>query len=343
MVSKVAAGRVAEGGGIRVPRLGAARLLRPAGFDDLGLRRALGDRMLPLLVAAMAFLGALALGGSVGAAAIGRHWQSGAASVLTVQIPRPGAPAAEQGAPAAAGAEANRRDRVVALLAGTPGIVSARALSDSELADLLRPWLGAGAGQLSLPLPGVVEVHMADPAPDLAPIAARIEAAAPGTVIESHDLWVQRLATLARSLQACAWAVLALVAGVAAAVIMVATRAGLVARREAIEIVHALGATDGYIAGRFARRASGLAAAGGLIGAAAALPVLLGLAGLAAPFAGLQTVPTPDPAAGAVVARALAAFPPPLWVALPALPVIASLIGFVTAHATVRSWLRRLP
>ena len=47
----------------------------PAGFDDLGLRRALGDRMLPLLVAAMAFLAALAVAGSAGAAALVRHWQ----------------------------------------------------------------------------------------------------------------------------------------------------------------------------------------------------------------------------------------------------------------------------
>ena len=36
-------------------------LLRPAGFDELGLKRALSDRIIPLLVAAMAFLAALAL------------------------------------------------------------------------------------------------------------------------------------------------------------------------------------------------------------------------------------------------------------------------------------------
>ena len=48
------------------------RRLRPARFDDLGLRRALGDRMLPLLVAAMTFLAALALAGSAAAAALGR-------------------------------------------------------------------------------------------------------------------------------------------------------------------------------------------------------------------------------------------------------------------------------
>jgi cell division transport system permease protein len=32
-----------------------------------------------------------------------------------------------------------------------------------------------------------------------------------------------------------------------------------------------------------------------------------------------------------------------LWLALPLLPLIAAAIGYLTAQATVRSWLRRLP
>ena len=122
---------------------------------------------------------------------------------------------------------------------------------------------------------------------------------------------------------------------VAVAVVMVATRAGLSARREAIEIVHGLGATDGFIAGRFARRATWLAASGALGGAGLALPVLLGLVGLAAPFAGGAA---PD-GVGALAA----AMPPPLWLGLPALPLLAAAIGWITAQATVRRWLRRLP
>ena len=64
--------------------------LRPAGFDELGLRQALDDRMLPALVAAMAFLAALGLAGFVAAASLAHHWQNGAASTLTVQVPDPG-------------------------------------------------------------------------------------------------------------------------------------------------------------------------------------------------------------------------------------------------------------
>ncbi|HVC63113.1 MAG TPA: cell division protein FtsX [Acetobacteraceae bacterium] len=302
--------------------------LRPAGFDELGLRRALADRVLPFLVAAMALLAALALAGWVGAASLARHWQEGAGAALTVQVPRPAEPAAQGGG--------TRLGRVLALLAGSPGIASAHALTAPELDALLRPWLGAASGHVAVPLPAVIAVRLSQSDVDVAPLAARLDAAAPGTLTESHDMWIRRLARLTRSLQACAGMALVLVAAVAAAVIAVATRAGLASRREAIEIVHGLGATDGYIAARFAGRVTLLAAAGGMAGALLALPMLLTLAILAAPFAGAATAPNSP-------AQALAALPTALWLAFPGLPAAAAAIGFITAQGTVRWWLRRLP
>lgn len=306
--------------------------LRPAGFDELGLRRALGFGMLPLLVAAMAFLAAMALAGWVGAATLARHWRSGAGSALTAEVPDPAAP--RPGA-----RSGTRLAAVLADLRADPAIVEARPLGDAELARLLRPWLGAAPAALGVPLPAVVAVHLADPPPDppaLAALAARLARDAPGTVLETQGAWVDRLLALARSLQASAAAALAVVVAVAAAVIAVATRAGLAARREAIEIIHGLGATDAYVAGSFAARATMLAAAGAVVGAVAALPVLLALARIAAPVTGAA-----QPGPG--LAGLLAALPAPLWLLLPGLPLAAAGIGFLTAQVTVRRWLRRLP
>lgn len=284
--------------------------------------------MLPFLVGAMAFLAALALAGWVGAASLARDWQQGAGASLTVQVPKPDAPATEPGA--------TRVQRVLTLLNGTPGVARAHALTGQQLSNLLRPWLGAGASQLTIPLPGVVAVRLAESGMDLGPLTQRLEQAAPGTLVESHDVWMRRLAVLARSLQACAGVALLLVAVIAAAVIAVATRAGLATRREAIEIVHGLGATDGYIARRFAARATRLAAAGGLAGAVVAMPVLVTLASLAAPFAGA-------PGATASPVWVFMALPPMLWLLLPGLPLTAAAIGYATAQGTVRRWLQRLP
>ena len=305
------------------------RSLRPAGFDDLGLRRALSDRMLPLLVAAMAFLAALALAGWFGTAALSHHWEQGAGTSLTVQVPQAADPSAR--------GDQTRLAAVLALLTGTPGVASAHALTDQELGDLLRPWLGQGMERLAIPIPAVIAVRLTDSASNLDPLSRRLSEAAPGALVEDHGVWIRRLTILARSLQACAALALLLVAGVAAAVIAVATRAGLSTRREAIEIVHGLGATDRYIAGRFAGRATLLAAAGGAAGACAALPILLILAHMAAPFGG-ETGGASD-----TLVDALGALPVPLWLALTCLPGSAAAIGYATAHGTVRRWLRRLP
>ena len=302
--------------------------------------------MLPVLVAAMAFLAALALAGSAGASALVRHWQEGAATAVTIQVPTPTQPLPREGdAP-----EQTRLDRVLALLHAAPGVAQARALSSAELTALLRPWLGSGDAGQALPLPAVIRVRLADTGPDLTALQDDLAAAVPGTLVESHGAWVQRLAVLARSLQACAWLALAVVAAVAAAVVMVGVRTGLLARRDSIEIVHGLGATDGYIARRFAARATLLAGLGGLGGALAAVPVLLALAALAAPFvagapdAAPKLAPTvAGTGLAAVWLASLRTLPTALMFGLPALPVATSVIGFLTAQATVRSWLRRLP
>jgi cell division transport system permease protein len=287
----------------------------------------------PLLVAAMAFLAALAMAGWFGTAALSRHWQQGAGASLTVQVP--------QGSDPSARGQQTRLTAVLAVLTETPGVANARALSDQELSALLKPWLGEGAERLAIPIPAVIAVRLVDRDEDLRALSHRLGDVAPGTLVEDHGIWIRRLAVLARSLQACAGLALLLVACVAAAVIAVATRAGLSTRREAIEIVHGLGATDSFIARRFAGRATFLAATGAAGGALLALPVLLALARMSAPFVG-EAGPDLGGASG-MMRDMLGTLPAPLWLALPCLPLGAAAIGYATAHGAVRRWLRRLP
>jgi len=298
---------------------------RPRGADDLGLKRALSDRLLPLLVAAMVFLAALALAGVIAASALARHWQGGAASLMTIQVPQP--ESATPGGP-------SRAEAVASLLKATPQI-EAHRLSADDLATLLRPWLGTEGAPLALDLPAVFEVRLLGAA---APqnLAERLTNTAPGTLVEHNSVWFDRLGVLARSLQASAALALAVVCLVATAVVSVATRAGLAARREAIDIVHGLGATDRMIAGHFARRITFLVLCGAVLGLALAIPLLLGLATLTAPFA-------PDQPPSGPVPDVLGTLPPLLWSLLPALPLTAAAIGWLTAQATVRGWLAGLP
>jgi cell division transport system permease protein len=294
--------------------------LRPRGADDLGLRRALSDRLLPFLVGAMVFLAALAGAGRVAATALSTHWQGGAGPAVTIQVPDP-----DGAAPSG-----KRADAVSALLGP-----AARRLSAMEVAGLLQPWLGDDVAQLASALPAVFVLN------GVLPVGARerLALAAPGTLVDHDAAWQARLEALAVSLQGCVDLALGVVACVAAAVVAVTTRAGLGARRDAIGIVHGLGATDGMIAGRFSARITWLAGAGGALGAALAVPVLLRLALLAAPFQPAMQVGS----GRGWLANLLASLPPQTWAWLAALPPTAACIGWLTAQATVRGWLSRLP
>jgi cell division transport system permease protein len=74
------------------------------------------------------------------------------------------------------------------------------------------------------------------------------------------------------------------------------------------------------------------------------MPVLVTLAGLAAPFtAGPKATDVAPAAAFMSLGSFVTALPTAIWVSLAALPVGAAAIGFLTAQGTVRRWLRRMP
>ncbi|HYP64122.1 MAG TPA: FtsX-like permease family protein [Acidocella sp.] len=290
--------------------------------DDLGLREALADRLLPMLVAAMSFLAALGLAGTLASASLAASWQNQASGTLTIQVPQPNDPDIS--------GKSTRLAVVQAALGSTPGVTNPQVMSEADENALLTPWLGENATQLGLQMPAVISASWAGPgAPDA--LSGALNKIAPGTLVDAGAIWAARVAALTGSLQTCAAAVLVIVALVAAAVVAVAARAGLAQRRDTIAIVHGLGALDGDIADRFASRATLLVVMGAIIGTIAALPVLAWLSALAAPFAG----PNGN--------NALFSLPLPLWLSLPILPLGAAGIGWVTAQITVRRWLRGLP
>lgn len=271
--------------------------------------------LLPSLVLAVSLLGAIALGGALGAAALADRWEDGANAAITVQMP--------DNNPA-------RLNAVLVAIRGMPEVADAQAMDQARLATLLRPWLGEVP---ALPLPAVIELKLRVLLRDPHEFANRLAVVAPGAAIETQGVWVARLVEVARRVEQLALAGLALVILVAVSVVVVAVRAGVAALQPAIAVLHELGATDGDIAGRFARRVSLLAGFGALLGVGLAVPVLVGFAGLAAPVmgrlppAGLHDLPWNSVP----------------WASLAAVPLAAVLLGWLTTQAAVRRWLRRLP
>jgi len=268
----------------------------------------------------MAFLAALALGGALIANRSAESWQGGLTGRLSVQILPQGA------APPDAEIAAALR-----LLRATPGVVYAAALSDEDNLALIEPWLGSDTLIEALPFPRLIDVQLAPGAViDTQRLAAQLAAVAPHSVLDDHGRWVERLQGAAGAVVFGALAILALIAVATAASVAFATRAGLAAHRDIVELLHLMGAQDKFIARAFEWHYF----VGALI--AAALGALAAGAGFAA--------------AGGLDEFGLSAvsFLPPLGLEMKELPWLlavpagAALIAWGTARLSVLSALHEL-
>lgn len=286
--------------------------------SDLPLDRDAAGLFLPAIIGFMVFLAALALAGSMAVDNLLAHWQGTIEAAFTVQL-RP-----VEGEDA--GAAASRRNRALAALAGVPGIEGATLLSEADKARLLEPWLGADAARLDLPLPDLIAVTAAPgSAIDLPALTAKLQAASPGASIDDHGRWRDAIARITRAANLALLGLLLLIGLAASLTVVFVARAGLAAHRRVIEILHLVGAHDGYIAGQFQRHALSRGLLGGFIGAGAAAGVFLAaehwLPGLAGGDLTLH---------------------PLQWAALALLPVAAALLAMATARYTVLRSLRRI-
>jgi len=278
------------------------------------------NRFLPWIVALMVFLAALALAGGLVLDAGVARWRAGQSEKLTVQLPPPDRVA--EGA--------RRVAAVLRALDRVPDVAEARALKRDELVALLEPWLGRGNVAPDLPLPRLIDVTLAPGTSiDSRALERRLAAVVPGTVVEDHARWLDRLAAAARAAQAVALAIVAAIGLAAVGTVVFTTRTSLAVHHDAIEILHLMGAQDSFVARAFARRALWLGLRGGLIG--------LGLAALA--MSAMRYF------AGAIEAPLLPrlALDPAGLAALAALPVASALIAMLTARVTVLRTLARMP
>lgn len=286
--------------------------------SELPLERDAAHRYLPWIIAVMVYLAALALAGTLVLDAAVARWGQGLRGTLTVQItPEAGV---DGDATVAAALE---------LLRETPGVARAEALSREEISGLLEPWLGPGNLAPELPVPRLIDVRLApDARPDLEALAERLAAAAPGARLDDHAIWLDKVVTLAFSVQLVAAAVVALITGAAVAIVVFATRAGLAVHHDVIEVLHLIGAHDAYIAGQFQTQALLLGLRGGFIGLGLAALTILTLSRLAAALEG-----------GLLPGLALGGGG---WTVLAVLPLMAALITTLTARATVLRALGRM-
>lgn len=307
--------------------------------DGLKLHRALPGQYLIPLVAAMAFLAALSIAGAYASQQLANRWSAGAASTVILQIPPPSnAPISDTQTTSPPPAQ-TKVQLVLALLSKSKELASVHQLTDKEIDELLAPWLHESIQSFALPIPIVIELHLKNDPPLSDTLQKSLKEIVPDISIEQSNFWNQRLNALANSLQTSAFLALLIVISVAATVIALSTRNGLIQCRQTIEILHNLGASDTYIALRFASRSAYLASIGGAIGSIFSIPLLLFLTYLCLPF---SSDPNWQALSNASWFYFLITTPFQLFALFILLPICNYFIGWITTTIIVYFWLRHL-
>ena len=280
-------------------------------------------RTLVMAMTVMCYLAVLAAGGLVLINRSVEAWTGDLAREITVQL-----------------REIQGRDmetdlaKASEILKAAPGIIKVNVLDQKAAIDLLEPWIGGIEGLEDLPVPRLIAVQIdPDHQPDFAALEIALRNQVPGVSLDTHKRWQAELTRMARVLTMLAYAILILIGLCTIAIVVFATRAALEANREVVEVLHLVGARDSFIArqvwGRFLK--TGLSA--GIIG------LLLGILTF---FLAAGAAPESFAAIAQEFLSHSSTHLTQNYLALAAVPLVATLICLITSRMTLMRILKSL-
>ncbi|MGA9658821.1 MAG: ABC transporter permease [Asticcacaulis sp.] len=203
-------------------------------------------------------------------------WSRDIRAEITVQVRPTGL---ESGSVAAA--------KAAEILAGVKGVGQVTALEPERARELIKPWLGDAIID-DLPIPNLVEVTLDPHQP--ATLHALSEALAARDIdasIDDHSTWLKDIEHSALTIRLISIGIFLIIFSATAAVVGFATRAGLTARANIVEVLSLCGASDTFVAERFQYRFARMTFESGLLGAllAAGVMTLIKVTGSSQSFA----------------------------------------------------------
>ncbi|QQM32527.1 ABC transporter permease [Martelella lutilitoris] len=208
------------------------------------------------VIAIMAFLACLTLGGVSMVRATAASWQGGISREVTIQI-KP----------------AEGRDMNQALLTARDvalqfvGTIDGQVVDEAATERLLEPWLGTGLDFDELPVPRLVIVTIDENnPPDFAAMATALELAVPGAYLDDHRAWVNRLSAMADATTTIGVSIMALVFSAMVLTVVFATRGALSGSRDIVEVLHFVGAEGSFVARQFQNHFLNVALKGASLG-----------------------------------------------------------------------------
>lgn len=293
---------------------------------DLPLNKASGTGFLVLLIGLMTFLAMLALAASFALSAMTDRWSSGLENNVTVELP------AEKPDGSIFSTEEIKQQaiRVNQMLAAHPAVTATHPLTDEEIRDLVRPWLGEDLLLSKVPLPGLIAVELQETDPKTVRLLEnKLKEINERARIDTHEEWLTDLLRFTGALQFAA-ALLTLIIGLTTVTAIAGgVRSRMAVHHAEVELLHLMGASDNYISRQFQRYSLALAFQGaffGVIGGGCALATIGWISG----EMGVNLLPEFRLSGLQIAILAI-------------LPVLVAMIATATARQTVLKVLGKMP
>jgi len=213
-----------------------------------------------VVIAIMAFLACLTLGGVSMVRATASSWQSQISREITIQI-KPDDKLDMNAALAKA------KDLALSFVGTKDGTI----MDDAATARLLEPWLGTGLNLADLPVPRLVIVTIDETnPPDFSAMRALLQEEIPQAFLDDHRTWVDRLVSMARTTVMIGSGILVLVFSAMVLTVVFATRGAMSGNRHIIEVLHFVGAESSFVAKEFQKHFLKISLKGSAAGSALA-------------------------------------------------------------------------
>lgn len=212
------------------------------------------ERPLFVIMAIMGFMAALSLMLVLMGLRQSASWQNDMKSAATVQIIGDNIMA--------------DADKAADILKSLTGVQSVDILSEYDGRALLNPWIG----ELDLPqdisIPALIRLEIDSEQFDSKVVERQLVASGLMASVDNHRQWSQNLSSTWNRVRLALLSLLAIILGATIAISTFATRSALQVRRNIIQVLGQVGATDSFIGGLFVKRFLGLglkAAATGIV------------------------------------------------------------------------------
>ena len=235
--------------------------------SDIPFARDDAHRLLPAMIACLTGFAALLLALAMCLTSALSTQSRDVIGVIQVEVPR---------------AKANDTafmENVTSALKQTAGVEEVTVLSQSQMQDLLKPWLGDDFELADLPVPLILDVKTAvkdnATAVNLASLRTLLSKIDTGIRVEDRGPWVGHMVKAVALLQGLVLLVAILLILCVLGMIILVSRTNLRLHFKTVSLLHMFGATDEYILRQFQWNNAWLAARGALTGVAAAAFVFI--------------------------------------------------------------------